>query len=92
MPMNHDELKQALEKLHRDLDAGGTVDPQLRALLQTLDADIQGALRRSDAASSESDSDLSEQVRSLSAKFAADHPFLDNALRNLMDTLAKMGI
>lgn len=103
--MKHEELKQALTRLHAELEGGAPVDPELRQLLKTLDADIHRTLQQRPALESPSphpavteptadaaDGELGERARDVSARFAAEHPYLDNALRNLIDALAKMGI
>lgn len=93
--MDTDSLKQSLKNLQAHLESTADVDPELRALLQSLDSDIHTLLARdADAgapAAAESNR-LLEQVQALSARFAARHPHMEPALRELADVLAKMGI
>lgn len=89
--MDTNNLKAALAQLHRDLEAGGKLDPELQQLIQTLDRDIQSAV-----ASKEPQDDLvaslNERTQAIDARFSADHPYLSSTLRDVMDTLGKMGI
>lgn len=91
--MNTEDLKRTLEQLHRELEGGAAVDPELRTILKTLDADIHKALRQPQGVGAAApETELSARAREVSARFAADHPYLESALRDLMDALAKMGI
>jgi len=89
--MDTNNLKAALAQLHKDLAAGGKLDPELQELIQTLDRDIQSAI-----ASKEPQDDLvsslNERTQAIDARFSADHPYLSSTLRDVMDTLGKMGI
>lgn len=88
--MDQQQIKQTLVQLHRDLEAGGQPDPELRRLIETLAQDIHSKLDTPDAG--QTDATLEDQARSLSAQFAAKHPYLESTLRDLMDGLGKMGI
>ena len=89
--MNTEHLKRSLQTLHNNLEATGEVDAELRQLLQTLDDDIQALLKKAGPAPSDAD-DLAERAQELSAKFAAQHPRIEPALRELGTMLANMGI
>lgn len=89
--MDTQQIKQTLKQLHADLEAGGRPDPELRAILQTLAQDINQALDQTPPQSEDSDS-LQARAREVSAKFAAEHPYLESTLRDLMDGLGKIGI
>ncbi|MGH6647435.1 DUF4404 family protein [Aquabacterium sp.] len=89
MDTNH--LKTALAQLQRDLEAGGKLDPELLQQLKSLDHDIHAVL----AASEPQDdlvSSLNERTQEIDARFSAEHPYLSTTLRDVMDTLGKMGI
>lgn len=89
--MNTDQLKNVLKDLHRQLESAGTVDGELKSLLQVLDRDIGQLLSKSDSAPA-ADAGLTGRAQELSARFAAQHPQLETALRELAQTLERMGI
>ena len=92
------KLQQRLQTLHSDIASTGEVDPELKALLHRLDGDIKTVLAQREApgaAAPEPESTtygLAERSQELSAKFAAKHPHLEPALRELGNMLASMGI
>lgn len=91
--MNTDNLKQSLKNLHANLESTADVDPELRALLQSLEGDIQALLaRQAPAAATPESSRLLEQAQSISARFASRHPHMEPALREVIDILGHMGI
>jgi hypothetical protein len=95
---NAANLKQHLKTLHADLASTGEVDAELKDLLRQLDGDIKTLLERrhadeADASEPESTSyGLAERSQEITAKFAAKHPRLEPALRELGNILANMGI
>jgi hypothetical protein len=95
---NASNLKQHLKTLHADLASTGEVDPELQDLLRQLDGDIKTLLERrlaDDAGADAPDSTtygLAERTQEITAKFAARHPRLEPALRELGTLLANMGI
>ena len=95
--MTIDNLKESLQKLHATLESGAPVDPEIKALLQTLDSDIQKLLANdagatADAADNDSSSNLVKQAQKISARLAARHPHLEPVFREIADTLTNMGI
>ena len=104
--MTTDNLKQTLIELHAALEKSGPLDPELVHLLKVLDNDIQVTLvRHSDTAQGATtattatsgsnvadDTGLTSRAQALSAKFAAQHPHLEPVLRELTDTLQRIGI
>ncbi len=95
---NASNLKQHLKTLHADLASTGEVDAELQDLLRQLDGDIKTLLERrlaEDAGVDATDSTtygLAERTQEITAKFAAKHPRLEPALRELGTLLANMGI
>lgn len=86
-------LKASLKTLHARLATAGPVDEELLDLLQQLDGDIKTLLERAPAPSGETTTyGLAERTQELSAKFAAKHPQLEPALRELGNILSSMGI
>ncbi|MGS0741827.1 DUF4404 family protein [Glaciimonas sp. GG7] len=95
--MTIDNLKESLQKLHASLESGAPVDAEIKALLETLDADIQKVLAKDRAAAidtsdDEVSSDLVKQAQKISARLAVRHPHLEPVFREIADTLTKMGI
>lgn len=100
--MSIDNIKTSLEKLRSTLESSGTVDGELKGLLQSLDTDIQELLKSSETTTtsttpaSETASDirsaLIERAQGISARLAVRHPHLQPVLREIADTLTNMGI
>ena len=96
--MDRQELAARLKRLQGELDAGPGIDDNLRQSLRELDRDIQKVLAPEDHAPVSvappvaDDVSLNERAQELEARFAVEHPYLANTLRDLMDTLGKMGI
>lgn len=95
--MSIDNLKESLQKLHATLESGAPVDPEIKALLQTLDEDIQKVLANTtdaapDRSTEEASSDLVNQAQKISARLAVRHPHLEPVFREIADMLTKMGI
>jgi hypothetical protein len=89
--MSMDALKDKLKELHVSLEGAESPDAELTQLLQTLDSDIRALLVKQ--APKQSDTvGLASRAQTISAKFAAKHPHLEPALRELTDMLASLGI
>ena len=95
---NASNLKQHLKTLRADLASAGEVDAELQDLLRQLDGDIKNLLEQRqavEAGAGEAESTtygLAERSQEITAKFAAKHPRLEPALRELGNILANMGI
>jgi hypothetical protein len=96
---NASNLKQHLKNLHADLAGAGEVDAELKDLLRQLEGDIRNLLERrmlddagTDATDATTTYGLAERSQEITAKFAAQHPRLEPALRELGNILASMGI
>ncbi|MFL6659391.1 MAG: DUF4404 family protein [Massilia sp.] len=101
--MSNDEtanLKSHLKNLSANLAQTSNVDEELHSLLQQLDGDIRSLLERRTEAAAMAARDvadaesfgLAERTQELTARFAAEHPRLEPALRELGRMLANMGI
>jgi hypothetical protein len=87
-------LREQLENLHRELEGSERLDEELQSLLGKVDRDIHRLLA-ADAAPvrGEDEEDvLSGQVREAATNFQAEHPRTYRVLREIADTLAKLGI
>lgn len=91
-----DRLKEQLRTLHRELEGSGELDEDMRRLLSQVDDDIHRLLDRGGTADEGGETDvgdaLSEQVRESATNFQAEHPRTYRVLREIADTLAKLGI
>jgi hypothetical protein len=89
-------LKSHLKILHANRAQAGDVDEELQSLLRQLDGDIRSLLERRTAAAQVQDASdtygLAERTQEITARFAAEHPRLEPALRELGRMLANMGI
>ncbi len=87
------QLKAHLKTLRANLAETGVVDEELHALLRQLDGDIHQLLaRRTAIEPAEADSGLASRTQELAARFAAEHPRMEPALRELGTILSNMGI
>jgi ABC-type transporter Mla subunit MlaD len=92
-PDNADTLKAHLKTLHRNLTDAGEVDEELQMLLRQLDGDINRLLeRRAEENLDANTYGLASRSQEITARFAARHPTLEPALRQLGNILANMGI
>ncbi len=91
--MDKQELASLLKKLQTELESGQPVDEQLKQQLQALDQDIQKVLAQGSPLTREADdTSLENRAQEIEARFATEHPYLASTLRDVMDTLGKMGI
>ena len=90
--MDTHKLKTAMAQLQSELESGGKLDPELQQLLKSLDKDIQSALAANAQPEDDLVSSLNERTQTIDARFSAEHPYLSTTLRDVMDTLGKMGI
>ena len=87
-----ENLKNLLEQLHQELSGTEKIDEELKSLLKKLDADIQHVLGNMQDKDDPVFAALSERSQALSARFAAQHPKLEPALRELGTMLEKIGV
>ena len=87
-----DALKAHLKVLHRSLEERGEVDDELEMLLRQLDGDINKVLERRADDPDANTYGLASRSQEITARFAARHPTLEPALRQLGNILANMGI
>lgn len=88
-------LKTSLKTLQANLANAGPVDAELQELLEQLDGDIQALLERRKEEQPDAGTTtfgLAERSQEISAKFAAEHPKLEPALRELGRMLSNIGV
>lgn len=86
--LNKDKIRSLLAQLQKELDNGATLDNETIALLKKLDRNVD-TLVRTDGSDN---APVMDDAIALEARFAADHPVAERVLRELIDTLGKMGI
>ena len=82
------DIKEFLAQLGKELQGSKDVDKEAQEILETLHSDVS-RLEESGNVDVES---MLDRVKELESKFAANHPILEQAARELADALAKMGI
>lgn len=85
-------LKDSLKSLHASLSTADEVDEELLELLRTLDHDIKALLEQPPEDGESTTYGLAERTQEITARFAAQHPRLEPALRELSSILGAMGI
>jgi len=86
--MSQEKIKGLLQQLQQELSATSEVDAETLALVRQLDENIEQWL---DAAQ-DVNSPLMDDAIALEARFAANHPVAERLLREVIDTLARIGI
>jgi hypothetical protein len=85
--MSAERVRELLKQLRTELDATN-VDAETLESMRELDRDIHRAL---DARSSPADA-LSERAKAIEVEFAVKHRVAERILREIVETLAKIGV
>lgn len=85
------DAKEQVRKLLATLQSSATNDPELRALLTALDADIHRALMGVRNHTTETAS-LAAHARGIATRFAVKHPRLEPVLEELVNLVASIGV
>lgn len=88
--MSENKVKELLAQLNSELETTDQVDSETLELVRELDKEIH-RLVESDASPGDVESVL-DQATSIETRFAVDHPVAERFLREIIDTLAKVGI
>ncbi len=88
------ELKALLRRVQQEVDDTPTLDSSLKSQLAALNEAIDRALQRPDPTDEIplSSTTLEDQALVLESRLAADHPVLVQSMRQMIDSLGKMGI
>jgi Domain of unknown function (DUF4404) len=87
--MTNEKLKRLLDELRGEIKTTDA-DTDTRASLRDLDAEIRALL---DEEADDPDSDaMLDRARRLEATFASNHPTAERIMRELIDTLGKIGL
>ena len=88
--MTNEKLKTLLASIHTELEKAD-VDEETRSMLTALDRDIHRALA-SDEDSGQGERPVIERAGMLEARFATEHPVAERFMREIIDTLVKLGV
>ena len=89
--MPAEKLKKTIQRVHEKLGKSQEVDEDLRRMLLELDRDIDRILAKEPGDTEDADT-ISERVEEIASRFSAEYPRLEMLLREVSDTLAKLGI
>lgn len=87
--MSNEKIRELLAKLQDEVQ-DTELDAATRSSLRELDADIHDLL--DPAASQKNLSSVTERAKLLEAEFAISHPTVERFMREVIDTLAKIGV
>ena len=88
--MTNDNLKDQLNQLHDVLEKTDQVDSETLELVRELDDEINRLL---DPESTDNGFDsVADKAKAVETRFAVEHPVAARFLREIMDTLSKVGI
>ena len=87
--MSNEKIQKLLAKLHEEIETT-KIDADTRFLMQELDSDIVDLL---DSTSGTDDAkSVLESAKLLETKFSTSYPAAERFLREIIDTLARMGV
>ena len=89
--MDHEKLRSDLGKLHGELRAIKSLDEDEQKLLRQLESDIEGLLSRSDD-NLQPDHDSQQRLSEALAQVEASHPRVTLLMRQMVDSLAYLGV
>jgi hypothetical protein len=87
--MSNEKIRKLLAKLHDEV-RDTELDADTRSSLRELDSDIHELL--DSATSKQKMSFVMERAKLLEARFAISHPTVERFMREVIDTLAKIGV
>jgi hypothetical protein len=90
--MDDTELREALERLHQELEENEHLDDEERQQLEHLMGHIRTALDREEASSDEDYDSLVEQLNEGVQRYQASHPGLTSTMMHVLDILSGAGI
>jgi hypothetical protein len=90
--MDDPELRDALEKLHQELEQADDLDAESRQRLEHLKGDIQSALDRETPTTTEHYQSLGDQLTDGILRYEISHPTLAAMMRHALDILSGAGI
>jgi hypothetical protein len=89
--MNHQQLRSDLRKLHGELRAIDSLDAEEQKMLRLLESDIEELLAKDDD-NLKTDRDSRQRLSAALAQVEASHPRVALLMRQMVDSLAYLGI
>ena len=89
--MDHEKFRSDLEKLRNELRAIESLDQGEQELLRQLESDIEGVLSRDDD-NLQPDDDSRQRLSEALAQVEAAHPRVTLLMRQMVDSLAYLGV
>ena len=87
--MSNEKIQELLAKLHEEI--GTTkIDADTRFLMQELDSDIVDLL--DSASGTDNAKSVLENAKLLETRFSTSYPAAERFIREIIDTLARMGV
>lgn len=87
--MSDNKIQQLLVELHEQLQQKNNLDDETQGLLEQVLEDVKVTLN-GDA--NELETDLSDRIEQQAVQFEQEHPTLSGILRQIIDTLGRMGV
>ena len=88
--MSDEKLHQLLNQVHEQLKQQDSIDGESQALLQQVLTDIKVASRPDNT--DDIPQDLSDRIEQQAVEFEQAYPTLAGVLRQIMDTLGRIGV
>jgi hypothetical protein len=88
--MSQDQLKKLLQQVHHELSKAESLDDDAKALLGTVVDDIEAVT--GDGDSDDEPHGLIDRLKEAGQDFGEDHPQLTEAIGNVLNALARLGI
>ena len=87
--MSNEKIQKLLTELRAEIDSS-EIDDATRSRLQELDGELDQLL--SDDESQGDANSVRQKAEELEVDFAVRHPVMENCIREIIDSLAKMGL
>lgn len=88
--MSDTKLHKLLTQVHEQLQQQGVIDDESQALLQKVLSDVNTV--SSSENSVDLEQDLANRIEQQAVQFEHEHPTLAEILRQIMDTLGRIGV
>jgi ribosomal protein L17 len=88
MNLNQDKIRSLLTQLQSELNKGENLDPETLELAKQLDKNVDSLIE----SAQNSNAPVMDDAIALEARFAATHPVAERLVRELIDTLGRIGI
>lgn len=88
--MTDTKLHELLTQVHEQLKQQDSIDDESQALLQKVLSDVNTVL--SSENSDDLEQDLTDRIEQQAVQFEHEHPTLAEILRQIMDTLGRIGV